>query len=468
MRRFLLATCLLLTPFAPLRSIDAAQPPHLPPLSRNADQEISLSYHHLADSFYRQVSAQVLLNGARQGLLDALHGASIRQPTLPMFTASENDTTNVRLLVDALKTLYERYGDRVSSTHLMYAEISGMAQALKDRYTIFLNPREYSLLNEGLDGGNFSGVGLEIAIDTKTHELRVERVIPGAPAATAGVQPDDVIVFIDRVATRDQSSEADSRRLRGRSGTIVRLTIKRHGSLLPHPISITRAVIHEPSVVASMLPDHIGYLRLSVFGATTRTEVFRALNHLEEQGAEAFVLDLRDNGGGYLNAAVDVASAFVPSGPIVSVEERGGNATQFNAEDTAISPRPLAVLVNRFTASASEITSGAIQDNKVGTVIGTRTFGKGVVQTIYPLPDDSAIKVTTARYVTPHGRDINSIGITPDISSTLAQNARENDPKTDTQLKTAITLLQAEIAKSKEPKVQTTAKPPAPSAPTLL
>jgi carboxyl-terminal processing protease len=162
------------------------------------------------------------------------------------------------------------------------------------------------------------------------------------------------------------------------------------------------------------------------------------------------VLDLRDNGGGYLSSAVDVASKFIPSGPIVSVEDRGGANTQFDAENTAIAPRPLAVLVNKFTASASEITSGAIQDNGVGTLIGTRTYGKGVVQTIYPLPDGSAVKITTARYLTPHGRDINAIGINPDIASELQKGAKLGDSATDTQLQAAVTFLEGRLAEAGE------------------
>jgi carboxyl-terminal processing protease len=160
------------------------------------------------------------------------------------------------------------------------------------------------------------------------------------------------------------------------------------------------------------------------------------------------VLDLRDNGGGYLNAAIDVSSKFIPSGPIVSVESRGGSDTQYDAENTAIPPKPLAVLVNRYTASASEITSGAIQDNGVGELIGEKTYGKGVVQTIHPLPDGSAVKITSARYLTPKGRDINLIGIEPDIVSVEPKTAKLGDPADDPQLDSAITYLQGKIAQA--------------------
>jgi carboxyl-terminal processing protease len=160
------------------------------------------------------------------------------------------------------------------------------------------------------------------------------------------------------------------------------------------------------------------------------------------------VLDLRDNGGGYLNAAIDVSSKFIPSGPIVSVEARGGSNTQYEADNTAIPPKPLAVLVNKYTASASEITSGALQDDGVGELIGEKTYGKGVVQTIHPLPDGSAVKITSARYLTPHGRDINLVGIQPDIVTIEPQTAKLGNPATDPQLQSAITYLQGKIAQA--------------------
>jgi len=158
-------------------------------------------------------------------------------------------------------------------------------------------------------------------------------------------------------------------------------------------------------------------------------------------------MDLRENGGGYLQAALRVSSKFIPDGTIVSVEQRGSNIMTYDADDTAIPPLPLVVLVNGHTASASEITSGAIQDNDAGTIIGTKTFGKGVVQNMWPLPDGSAIKVTIARYLTPHNRDINHKGITPDIVVNEPPKSVLGDPKKDAQLAKAIDFLSDRLAK---------------------
>jgi carboxyl-terminal processing protease len=236
--------------------------------------------------------------------------------------------------------------------------------------------------------------------------------------------------------------------LRGPAGTQVTLTIERGGKDLA-PIPVTRAVIHSPSVYAKMEPGNIGWIELTVFGADTAQELTAALNKLDAQGAKAFVLDLRYNGGGYLNAAVDVSSKFISSGPIVSQVSRAGTVTEYDAENTAIPARPLVVLVNKGTASASEITAGAIQDSGVGTIMGTQTFGKGVVQSIFALGDGSAVKITTARYLTPHGRDINSVGIKPDVDAPMpAKDAaiRFGDPAKDPQLQQAMTFLQNKIA----------------------
>jgi carboxyl-terminal processing protease len=160
------------------------------------------------------------------------------------------------------------------------------------------------------------------------------------------------------------------------------------------------------------------------------------------------VLDLRYNGGGYLNAAIDVSSKFIATGPIVTVQSRAGQSTEYDAENTSIAPRPLAVLVNGYTASASEITAGAIEDSGVGTLIGTKTYGKGVVQTIFPLRDGSAVKITTARYFTPSGHDINTVGIQPQIESEIPKDTkiRQGYPDQDPQLSRAIAFLQSKIA----------------------
>lgn len=234
--------------------------------------------------------------------------------------------------------------------------------------------------------------------------------------------------------------------LRGEAGTTVTLAVDRAGST--QSFTINCATIHSPSVLARPLPGSIGWIQLAVFGADTGHELDLALQRLDAQGAKAYILDLRFNGGGYVTAAIDVSSKFIASGPIVTVQSRAGIKHEYDAENVAIAPRPLAVLVNLYSASASDITAGALQDSGVAEIIGTRTYGKGVVQSIFPLGDGSAAKITTARYLTPNGRDINSIGIEPQIISELQKNKRVRlgDPGSDIQLSAAITYLQSRIA----------------------
>ena len=415
-------------------------------LSSIEADEIQMSFSLVSAEFYKKVDPQTLLDGARSQLIAYLQKNGVAKPNVPVLRAVDDPNLNVRELEREVAGVVTAYGTKLGSRALTYEAISGMLASVKDKYTTFLTPKQYAELNEGLDGGGFSGVGISIIVDDKTKILRVLDIIEGGPAEKAGIKPGDFIMSVDGHTTKGLTPDDDTKLLRGPEGTVVHLSIQRDGAEIA-PIPVTRAVIHQPSVYAKMLDNGIGYARLTVFGSTTAAELSRALDKLEAQHAKAYILDLRDNGGGYLNAAIEVSSKFIPSGPIVSVESRGGSNTQYDAEDTAIPSRPLAVLVNRFTASASEITSGAIQDNGVGELIGEKTYGKGVVQSIHPLPDGSAVKITSARYLTPRGRDINQIGISPDIATVEPKDARLGDPAHDAQLQAAITYLNGRIAR---------------------
>ncbi|MBC5809455.1 MAG: S41 family peptidase [Candidatus Eremiobacteraeota bacterium] len=415
-------------------------------LSNIESDELQMSYALVTQEFYKKVDPQALLDGARKQMIAFLVKNGVKAPAIPAVRANEDQRVNARALEREVAGVVSAYGAKLGARQLTYEAIGGMLASVNDKYTTFLTPKQYADLNEGLDGGCFSGVGIAIRVDEKTKQLRGNDVIEGGPAEKGGIKSGDIFTAIDGKPTKGLTVEDDSKLLRGKEGTVVRISIERDGADIA-PISLTRAVIHQPSVYAKMLDGNIGYARLTVFGSTTASELTKALDKLEAQHARAYVLDLRDNGGGYLNAAIEVSSKFIASGPIVSVESRGGSNTEYDAEATAIPPRPLAVLVNKFTASASEITSGAIQDNGVGELIGERTYGKGVVQSIHPLPDGSAVKITSARYLTPHGRDINLVGINPDIVSVQPKDAKYGDPTSDVQLRSAITYLQGRIAR---------------------
>ena len=425
--------------------LSAATPSsHLSSLERD---ELTYSYRQLVNQFYKRVDAQHVLDGARTRIVALLEHGGVKNPLVGSPHASSDLNVNERELTRTANAAISRYGTKTTSRMVTYAAIAGMLGAVGDRYTTFLTPKQYAELNEGLDGQTFGGVGLSIGIDEQSKQLKVQSVIEGGPAEKVGLQADDTIVSINGKATKGLSLDEDSKLLRGSPGTVVRLVVVRDGKTLP-ALNVTRAEIKAPSVTSKLVDGDIGYARLAVFGATTADELAAALRKLDGQGAKAYVLDLRDNGGGYLNAAIDVSSKFVATGPIVSVAERAGSTREYDADDVAVAPKPLVVLVNKYTASASEITSGAIQDNGVGTLVGTKTFGKGVVQTIFPLPDGAAVKITTARYLTPSGRDINSVGITPDIVVQENKNPKYGELTKDTQLDTAVTILQQKIAQN--------------------
>ncbi len=409
-------------------------------------EEIAVAYGHVTQDYYKKTGPQTILDGAHDALILMMKHSGVKAPTLAPIHAGLDAQGNVSAVDRAVGAAAKASGAKVSAHLLAYAAISGMLGSVHDKYTVFLDPKEYAALNGDLDGSDFGGTGIVITADDATKMIDVTNLVPDGPADKAGVKQDDVIVSIDGVSTKGMPIQKASTHLRGKEGTQVVLVVQRNGASMP-PISITRAKIHQLSVFEKMLPNRIGYVQLSVFGSETATEMATALDRLQRDGAQAIIMDLRENGGGYLTAAVSVSSKFIPAGPIVSVEQRASNITTYEADDTAIPPLPLAVLVNGHTASASEITSGAIQDNGAGTLIGTRTFGKGVVQNVWPMPDGSAIKVTIARYLTPHNHDINHKGITPDIVVNEPPKSVIGDPKKDPQLRRAIDFINDRLAK---------------------
>jgi len=442
-----------------LLATTANAPAAAPTLGQSEREALVSSYEHLVGDFYKKVDGGAAVTGAHDSLVAFLKKKGIANPTVSPVNVGADDSVNERELEREVAATVGTYGAKFGARDITYAALDGILGSVKDKYTVFLTPKQFADLNEGLDGGaNFGGVGLAYRVDSPDGKtvtgvvgVHVENVIPDGPADKAGVLTNDLITAVDGHAIKDldhTSAEklyaAITKLLRGDANSTVTLTVTRNDASVTS-IVVTRAMIHPPSVYSKLLPSGIGYAQLTVFGQSTANELTTALTRLQAQGAKAYILDLRYNGGGYLTTAVDVSSKFVASGPIVSVESRAGNNTEYDAENTAVKPLPLAVLVNRYTASASEITAGAIQDSGVGTLIGEKTYGKGVVQTIFPMRDGSAIKITTQRYFTPHGRDINGVGIVPDVVTEQNKNFRFGDPTSDDVLKSAVGFLQGKI-----------------------
>lgn len=299
---------------------------------------------------------------------------------------------------------------KVDRQRLIEGAAAGVLKALDDPYSSYMTPTEYREFTLRTSG-SYSGVGMTIGV--KDKYVTVIAPIKGTPAERAGIRPGDRILRVDGVDVYDRPSDEVAAMIRGKEGTRVTLTLVRPPSNIPFEVELVRASIQVPAADARMLEPDIGYLQIFTFNEQASREVASYIEELMGKGAKALVLDLRNNGGGYLTESIAVAGIFVPAGPVVSVT--GRDRSQTYQSNTRALGLPLAVLVNEGTASASEIVAGAIQDRGAGIIIGTQTFGKGSVQNIILLADDSGVRLTTDYYYTPSGRSIQGVGITPDI-----------------------------------------------------
>jgi len=333
-------------------------------------------------------------------------------------TQVEADTKDVykqiEIFTEVLRQVEKNYVEPEDPQKLIYGAIKGMVQSL-DPHSSFMTKEEYDeLMTE--TKGSFSGIGIEITIKDKI--LTVVSPIEGTPAYEAGIKAGDKIIMVEGQSTQDMSLIEAVKKIRGAEGTRVKLTIAREGVDKPLEFSITRGMIPLKSVRAYSLEPEIGYVRISNFQSDTAEDLSSAIDGLEKKKAlKGLILDLRNNPGGLLAQAIDVSDLFLDSGVIVSTKGReSANNIQATAhKDEKRRNYPIIVLVNGGSASAAEIVAGALQDNKRALILGTRTFGKGSVQSILPLSDGCGLRLTTARYYTPSGKSIQSSGITPDI-----------------------------------------------------
>ena len=306
-----------------------------------------------------------------------------------------------------------------------YKAIREMLGKLEDPYTRFMNPEEFQ--NMRIDtSGELTGVGIQIAKDEETNRLIVISPIEDTPAFEAGILAQDLIVKIDGKDTKGMDVNDAVKLIRGERGSQVTLTISRGGKENDYDITRERIEIHP--VRASIRDTNlgkIGYIRLTTFNEYAAKDMQQAIKEQEKAGVVGYVLDLRSNPGGLLYSSINIARMWLDEGTIVSTVDRQGLSDRESAKNKALTDKPLVVLVNEGSASASEILSGALQDNKRATLLGTKTFGKGLVQSVRPLGDGSGLAVTIAKYLTPSGRDINKEGIPPDVVVKLSDEQLE-------------------------------------------
>ena len=308
--------------------------------------------------------------------------------------------------------LSKNYG----SSKEAYEGIRGMLASLDDPYTRFLDPREFKEMQIDTSG-ELSGVGIQLSLDKDTKSLVVIAPIEGSPASRAGVQPKDLILAIDGKSTKGMSTETAVKLIRGEAGTTVNLSLKRNSEILDVALIRQRIELHAVEHQLNTTSDgrKVGYIRLKQFTATAARDMRLAINDLEAKFPDGYVLDLRSNPGGLLAASVSIAREWLNEGTIVSTKTRDGIQDIKRATGRAITDKPLVVLVNEGSASASEIVAAALQDNHRALLVGQKTFGKGLVQSVRGLSDGSGMTVTIAKYVTPSGRYINHLGIKPDV-----------------------------------------------------
>ena len=321
---------------------------------------------------------------------------------------------NIEIFTEVLRQIEKSYVEPREPQELIYGAIKGMVHNL-DPHSSFMTKEEYrELMLE--TKGSFTGIGVEITV--KDNFLTVVSPIEGTPADKVGMKAGDKIIKIENKRTKDMSLMEAVKKIRGPKGTKVNLTIMREGEAKPLEFSITRGVIPLISVRQYFLTPEIGYVRISNFQSKTVKDLSAALEEMEKgREIKGLVLDLRNNPGGLLSQAIEVSDLFLNSGLIVSTKGRISSQNITATAHTDKKPRtyPIIVLINSGSASAAEIVAGALQDNKRALVLGTRSFGKGSVQTILPLSDGSGLRLTTARYYTPSGKSIQSSGIVPDI-----------------------------------------------------
>jgi carboxyl-terminal processing protease len=330
--------------------------------------------------------------------------------------ASELPLEELRIFADVFGRIKDDYVENAADKALIENAIRGMLSGL-DPHSAYLNADEYRDLQVGTSG-EFGGLGIEVGLEDGL--VKVISPIDDTPAQRAGVQAGDLIMRIDDKPVKGLSLSEAVKLMRGAAGTKVRLTLLRGDNQQPFELTLERAMIQVESVKSRTLEPGYGYVRISNFQAPTTTDLTTAIAALKQANngtLRGLVLDLRNNPGGVLNGAVGVSDAFLTDGLIVYTQGRSADSrVQFDAgPDDVLNGAPLVVLVNGGSASASEIVAGALQDHKRAVVMGTQTFGKGSVQTIVPINESTALKLTTARYYTPSGRSIQAQGITPDI-----------------------------------------------------
>lgn len=348
------------------------------------------------------------------------------------------DAVGTLRFLRAMSIVKDNFDGQTDNKVLFDGAIEGMVHALDDPYSVYLDKEDFTKLSE-MTEGSFGGIG--IVFGKRGDDYVVISALADHPGALAGIKSGDIILAVDGAETAKMNMTDVAEKIRGKQGTEVVLRLRTKDGE-EKEVKVVRKDIKAPSVGGQLLPDtKIGYIRITVFNEATGEDFKQTYEKLQAEGMEATILDLRGNPGGILDGGVAVAGMLVPKGPIVSLVYKNGDKYVENSSLEQVK-YPLAVLVDHGTASAAEIVAGAVKDTKAGKLFGVKTFGKGSVQGVYRIDNDTAVKITTARYYTPSGVSIHNVGIEPDVKIELP-----DDAATDVQLEAAQDYLQQELQK---------------------
>ena len=375
-------------------------------------------------------SKKSFLQGALFGALIVLSGTGIVScgVRLSKDASSEEKVEALKKLID------EKYMGEVDEDALKEGLYKGYVQGLDDPYSVYYDEEETKELYETTEG-EYSGIGAVLSQDLKSGVITLVQIYEDSPADKAGLKDEDILTKVGTLDVTGMDLSEVVTYIKGEKGTEVELTVLRGEDADEVTVTAVRDTVEAQTVEYEMLEDQIGYLAVSEFDSVTYGQYEEALEALSDQGMEGLVVDLRNNPGGNLNTVCDMLDLVLPEGTIVYMEDKEGKRQTYSSDDAHQLDVPMAVLVNGNSASASEIYAGAIQDHEAGTIVGTQTYGKGVVQQIFDLGDGTSVKLTIAEYFTPKGRSINGEGVTPDLE--VEYELDEKDPEADNQLEAA-------------------------------
>ncbi len=372
------------------------------------------------------------------------------------YSISSNDTKGEinYSAIESKLNLLEKYIDDyylegTDSVDFQEGIYKGLLSSLNDPYSTYYTKEEYAELMESTSGQYF-GIGAYVNQDQSTGIITIVKPFENGPAAKAGILPNDILYSVagEQVTGKDLTEVVND--MKGKKNTTVRLEVLRGDSTTPIAVDVVRDKVEVPTITYKMMKDNIGYIQITEFDEVTASQFKKALEQLNGQGMEGLVIDLRDNPGGLLDTVVSMLDEMVGKGMLVYTKDKYGEGDEYKSKDGKNFNKPLALLINGYSASASEVFAGCIQDYGIGTLVGTTSFGKGIVQNIYRLSDGSAVKLTVSKYYTPNGRNIHGTGIEPDVKVELneeAKGAPSIDSSKDNQLQKAIEIVEEKINK---------------------